>query len=118
MLETYFPILIYLFFAVGISAVLIGGSYLVGVKRPYKEKNAQYECGFAPPSRVMMKFDVRYYLVAILFIIFDIEAAFLYPWAVAFKDIGLLGFIEMVLFLVVLLVGYAYAWKKGALEWE
>ncbi|MGN7612561.1 NADH-quinone oxidoreductase subunit A [Magnetococcales bacterium HHB-1] len=118
MLENYFPILMFLFVVLGISAALIGGSILIGVKRPYKEKQDQYECGFKPPSRVYMRFDVRFYLVAIMFIIFDIEAAFLYPWAVAFSEIGLLGFIEMVLFLFVLLVGYVYAWKKGALEWE
>jgi NADH-quinone oxidoreductase subunit A len=118
MLEGYFPILVFLFVALGMSVFMLGASYLVGVKRPYAEKRDRYECGFTPLSRVRMRFDVRYYLIAILFIIFDIEAAFLFPWAIAFRDIGIIGFVEMMLFLLVLLVGYAYAWKKGALEWE
>ncbi|ABK46120.1 NADH dehydrogenase subunit A [Magnetococcus marinus MC-1] len=118
MLESYFPVLILLVIAGGMAVFMLAASYLVGVKRPYAEKRSQYECGFAPLSRVYIKFDVRFYLLAILFIVFDIEAAFLFPWAVAFKEIGIVGFVEMVLFLVVLLVGYAYAWKKGALEWE
>ncbi|MBF0621933.1 MAG: NADH-quinone oxidoreductase subunit A [Magnetococcales bacterium] len=118
MLESYFPILIFIFIALGMAIFMLVGSMIVGAKNPYPEKNAQYECGFAPLSRVQMKFDVRFYLIAILFIIFDIEAAFMFPWAVAFKEIGFIGFLEMMLFLLVLLVGYAYAWKKGALEWE
>lgn len=118
MLETYFPILVLLGVAMGTAVLMMGGSYIVGPKRPYFEKTDQYECGFEPLDRVRLPFDVRFYLVAILFIVFDIEAAFLFPWAVAFKDIGMLGFIEMILFLLVLLVGYAYVWKKGALEWE
>ncbi len=118
MLESYFPILVFMFIAVGFAIFLLAGNYLVGFKRPYAVKRSQYECGFAPLTRVRMPFDVRYYLVAILFIVFDIEAAFLFPWAIAFKKIGIIGFIEMLLFLFVLLVGYAYAWKKGALEWE
>ncbi|OSM06216.1 NADH-quinone oxidoreductase subunit A [Magnetofaba australis] len=118
MLEGYFPVLMLVFVALGISVFMMAASYILGVKRPYYEKRDQYECGFAPLARVYIQFDVRYYLLAILFIIFDIEAAFLFPWAVAFTDIGLIGFVEMILFLAVLLVGYAYAWKKGALEWE
>ena len=118
MLENYFPILLLLAVALGTAVLMIGGSYLVGARRPYAEKCAQYECGFAPLSRVRMPFDVRFYLISILFVVFDIEAAFMFPWAVAFKEIGIVGFIEMVLFLLVLLVGYAYVWKKGALEWE
>ena len=118
MLENYFPILLLLGVALGTAVLMMGGSYLVGSKRPYAEKNARYECGFAPISRVRIPFDVRFYLIGILFVVFDIEAAFLFPWAVAFKEIGIVGFIEMILFLFVLLVGYAYVWKKGALEWE
>ncbi|MBF0588004.1 MAG: NADH-quinone oxidoreductase subunit A [Magnetococcales bacterium] len=118
MLENYFPILVFLFIAIGFAVFLMAGNYIVGFKRPYDVKTSQYECGFDPIHRVRMPFDVRYYLIAILFIIFDIEAAFLFPWAVAFKQIGIIGFVEMILFLLVLLVGYAYAWKKGALEWE
>lgn len=118
MLENYFPILVFLIMGVGMSVFMLGASYFLGFKNPYDAKRSQYECGFYPLSRIRMRFDVRFYLVAILFIVFDIEAAFMYPWAVAFADLGLLGFVEMMLFLVVLLVGYAYAWKKGALEWE
>jgi NADH-quinone oxidoreductase subunit A len=118
MLETYFPVLVALGIAMGMAVGLMGASYLIGPKNPYAEKQGQYECGFEPFNRIRMQFDVRFYLVAILFIIFDIEAAFMFPWAVAFSDIGIIGFIEMVLFLFVLLVGYVYAWKKGALEWE
>lgn len=118
MLTDYFPILVFLFLAIGMSAFMMGASFLVTPKRGYFEKGDRYECGFKPLSRIRMRFDVRYYLVAILFIVFDIEAAFMFPWAVAFKDIGLIGFVEMLLFMLVLLVGYAYVWKKGALEWE
>ncbi|MBF0144501.1 MAG: NADH-quinone oxidoreductase subunit A [Magnetococcales bacterium] len=95
-----------------------GGSYLVGPRRPYAVKRDQYECGLEPFDRVRMPFDVRFYLFAILFVVFDIETAFLFPWAVAFRDIGFIGFVEMVLFLLVLVAGLVYAWKKGALEWE
>lgn len=118
MLEGYFPILIFFLIAGGAAVFMLGASYLVGPKRPDAEKRSQYECGFEPMQRIRMRFDVRFYLVAILFIVFDLEAAFLFPWAVAFKHIGIVGFVEMVLFLLVLLVGYAYVWKKGALEWE
>jgi NADH-quinone oxidoreductase subunit A len=118
MLETYFPILVFLGIAIGMAVGMMGASYLIGPKNSYDAKCSQYECGFEPFNRIRMQFDVRFYLLAIMFIIFDIEAAFMFPWAVAFTDIGLIGFIEMVLFLFVLLVGYIYAWKKGALEWE
>ncbi|MBF0368065.1 MAG: NADH-quinone oxidoreductase subunit A [Magnetococcales bacterium] len=118
MLENYFPILVFLFLAVGMSVFMLGGSYFLGVKRPYLKKRDQYECGFEPIGSIRIRFDVRFYLIAILFIVFDIEAAFLFPWAMAFFDIGFIGFIEMILFLAMLLVGYVYAWKKGALEWE
>ena len=118
MLENYFPILVLLVVAVGTAVLMMGGSFLVGPRRGYPEKSSQYECGFSPLSRVRLPFDVRFYLLSILFVVFDVEAAFMFPWAVAFKDIGLVGFLEMVIFLLVLLVGYAYVWKKGALEWE
>ncbi|MEO5354515.1 MAG: NADH-quinone oxidoreductase subunit A [Magnetococcus sp. XQGC-1] len=118
MLESYFPILILLLVATGIAAGALGVSYLVGPRRPSAQKDSPYECGFAPFGRIRVQFDVRFYLISILFIVFDIESAFLFPWAVAFSHIGIVGFVEMILFLLVLLVGYAYAWKKGALEWE
>lgn len=118
MLESYFPILVFLGVGLAMAVGMMGASYLLGPKNSYAEKTSQYECGFEPFNRIRLPFDVRFYLLAILFIVFDIEAAFLFPWAVVFKEIGLLGFIEMVLFLAVLLVGYAYVWKKGALEWE
>ncbi|MBF0454743.1 MAG: NADH-quinone oxidoreductase subunit A [Magnetococcales bacterium] len=118
MLENYFPVLVFLGVGLAMAFGMMGASYLLGPKNPYDDKRSQYECGFEPFNRVRMQFDIRFYLLAILFIIFDIEAAFLFPWAVAFTEIGIIGFIEMVLFLFVLLVGYAYAWKKGALEWE
>ncbi len=118
MLANYFPILVFIVLAVGMAAFMMGASYLISPKRPYFVKRDRYECGFTPFNRVRMRFDVRFYLVAILFIVFDIEAAFMFPWAVAFHDIGIIGFIEMILFILVLLVGYAYVWKKGALEWE
>lgn len=118
MLENYFPILILFAAALAIGGGAMGVSYLVGPKHPYHEKLDQYECGFSPLGRIRMRFDVRFYLIAIIFVVFDIESAFLFPWAVAFDSIGLIGFVEMMLFLLVLLVGYAYVWKKGALEWE
>ncbi|MBF0438767.1 MAG: NADH-quinone oxidoreductase subunit A [Magnetococcales bacterium] len=118
MLENYFPILIFLAMAAGMAVFMQGVSFLLGPRKPYAEKRSQYECGFSPLTGIRIPFDVRFYLLAILFIVFDIEAAFLFPWAVAFKQIGFTGFVEMVLFLLVLLVGYAYVWKKGALEWD
>ena len=102
--------------AVGVGPILIG--YLLGTQKPDSEKNSPFECGFEAFEDTRMRFDVRYYLVAILFIIFDLEIAFLFPWAVAFKDIGLVGFWSMMVFLGVLTVGFIYEWRKGALEWE
>ena len=122
MLENYFPILMFILvgIALGVVPVMIGGglSRLLGVHRPDAEKLSPYECGFEPFEDSRMKFDVRYYLVAILFIIFDLEVAFLFPWAVAFGKLGVTGFWSMMVFLAVLTVGFAYEWKKGALEWE
>ena len=122
MLENYIPILMFIFVgvAVGVAPVVAGGvvSRLVGVHRPDPEKLSPYECGFEAFEDARMKFDVRYYLVAILFILFDLEIAFLFPWAVALRDIGASGFWAMMMFLAVLVVGFIYEWKKGALEWE
>ena len=118
MVSLYFPVLVFIAMAVGMAVMMMGASFLVAKQNPYGSKLSQYECGFAAFSNARGKFDVRFYLLAILLIVFDIEAAFMFPWAVAFRDIGFIGFIEMMLFLLVLLVGYAYAWKKGALEWE
>ncbi|HEY5791591.1 MAG TPA: NADH-quinone oxidoreductase subunit A [Gammaproteobacteria bacterium] len=118
MLENYLPILVFLCIglAVGVGAMLAGA--VLGPHRPDPEKNSPYECGFEAFEDARMKFDVRYYLVAILFMIFDLEIAFLFPWAVVLDQIGMFGFLAMVLFLGILVVGFIYEWKKGALEWE
>ena len=122
MLENYFPILLFIFVGIAFGAipVLLGGglSRLLGVHRPDSEKLSPYECGFEAFEDARMKFDVRYYLVAILFILFDLEIAFLFPWAVVLQEIGLFGFLAMMLFLAILVVGFIYEWMKGALEWE
>jgi NADH-quinone oxidoreductase subunit A len=122
MLEEYFPILLFILVgaAVGVAPVVAGGvvSRLVGVHRPDPEKLSPYECGFEAFEDARMKFDVRYYLIAILFILFDLEIAFLFPWAVVLQEIGLFGFVAMMVFLGILVVGFVYEWKKGALEWE
>ena len=118
MLEGYLPILIFFGVAVLFSLGLLFGGKLLAPFRPDSSKNAPYECGFSAFEDARMKFDVRYYLVAILFIIFDLEIAFLFPWAVALDQIGHFGLIAMAIFLGVLVVGFVYEWKKGALEWE
>ena len=118
MLENYLPILIFLAVATAIGLVLLGLGFLFGSGSKDKEKLSPYECGFEPFEDSRMKFDVRYYLVAILFIIFDLETAFLIPWAVSLDVIGGLGFISMMIFLFILTVGFIYEWKKGALEWD
>ncbi|MBK8210002.1 MAG: NADH-quinone oxidoreductase subunit A [Rhodospirillales bacterium] len=118
LLIEYLPILIFIGLAVVIAGVAVGASYIVAGERPDPEKNAAYECGFDPFEDSRGKFDVRFYLVAILFIIFDLEVAFLFPWAVALGDIGVFGFWSMMLFLAILTVGFIYEWRKGALEWE
>src|SRR5918996_1427139 len=118
LLKQYLPILVFIGIAVGLVIAMIGGSYLIARQNPDSEKLSPFECGFAPFSDARGQFDVRFYLVAILFIIFDLEVAFLFPWAVALGDIGLFGFWSMIVFLAVLTVGFAYEWKKGALEWE
>ncbi|MDG1207858.1 MAG: NADH-quinone oxidoreductase subunit A [Paracoccaceae bacterium] len=118
LLREYLPILIFLGLAIALGLALIIAALVLAVRRPDPEKISAYECGFNAFDDARMKFDVRFYLVAILFIIFDLEVAFLFPWAVAFKDIGAFGFISMLVFLAVLTIGFAYEWKKGALEWE
>ena len=118
LLREYLPIVIFLAVAIGLGVVLILAAVIIAVRNPDPEKVSAYECGFNPFDDARMKFDVRFYLVAILFIIFDLEIAFLFPWAVAFKDVGVLGFWSMMVFLGVLTVGFTYEWKKGALEWE
>jgi NADH-quinone oxidoreductase subunit A len=122
MIEQYFPILLFIFvgLAAGLGLPIVGAtlSRLLRVHRPDPEKLSPYECGFEAFEDARMKFDVRYYLVAILFIIFDLEIAFLFPWAVALNEIGTFGFVAMVIFLAVLVVGFVYEWKKGALEWD
>ena len=118
LLIEYLPILVFIGLAVIIAGVAVGASYVVAGERPDPEKNAAYECGFDPFEDSRGMFDVRFYLVAILFIIFDLEVAFLFPWAVALGDIGVFGFWSMMLFLAILTVGFIYEWRKGALEWE
>lgn len=119
MLENYLPILIFMIVGVvvGVAPPTLG--FILGPRKPDSEKNSPYECGFEAFEDARMKFDVRYYLVAILFIIFDLEIAFLFPWAVVFKSsLGLFGFVSMFIFLAILVVGFIYEWQKGALEWE
>ncbi|OKH90094.1 MULTISPECIES: NADH-quinone oxidoreductase subunit A [Thalassospira] len=118
LLSEYLPILIFIGIAVGLSAVIIIASLVLAKQAPDAEKLSAYECGFSPFEDARIKFDVRFYLVAILFIIFDLEVAFLFPWAVTLGDIGTFGFLSMVIFLAVLTIGFVYEWKKGALEWE
>ena len=118
MLENYLPILIFLLIGLALGVVLIAAGYFLGPNRPDSEKMSPYECGFEAFEDARMQFDVRYYLVAILFIIFDLEIAFFFPWAVALKKIGMAGFWAMMLFLGVLVMGFIYEWRKGALEWE
>ena len=117
-LSDYLPILLFLGVSTVMGVVLLGLGTLLGPRRPDAEKGSPYECGFEAFEDARMKFDVRYYLVAILFIIFDLEIAFLFPWAVVFTDLGWQAFAAMGLFLGVLVIGFVYEWKKGALEWE
>ena len=122
MLAAYFPILLFLAIgtAVGVGGIVASGvaARLTGAQNPDSEKNSPYECGFEAFEDARMKFDVRYYLVAILFILFDLEIAFLFPWAIVLQQIGWFGLIAMLIFLGILVVGFIYEWKKGALEWE
>ena len=114
----YLPILIFIFIALGLAVGMTLLSFVVGDSQPDQEKLSAYECGFEPFEDSRMEFDVRFYLVAILFIIFDLEIAFLFPWAISLGNIGILGFISMMIFLFILTVGFIYEWKKGALDWE
>ncbi|HVC54329.1 MAG TPA: NADH-quinone oxidoreductase subunit A [Stellaceae bacterium] len=118
LLSQYFPILVFLVIAGVIALAMIVASFALATQKPNSEKLSPYECGFEPFEDARMRFDVRYYLVAILFIIFDLEVAFLFPWAVSLGDIGMFGFWSMMVFLAVLTVGFIYEWRKGALEWE
>ena len=118
MLEQYFPVLLFIIVGLGLGVIMLSVGSLLAPNRPNPEKLSPYECGFEAFEDARMKFDVRYYLVAILFILFDLEIAFLFPWAVALREIGPAGFWAMMIFLLILVVGFAYEWKKGALDWE
>jgi NADH-quinone oxidoreductase subunit A len=118
LLVNYFPILVFLGLAGLIGVAMVGGSLLAARQKPYPEKLTAYECGFEAFDDARRRFDVRYYLVSILFIIFDLEVAFLFPWAVSLSHIGAFGFLSMLAFLAVLTVGFIYEWNKGALDWE
>ena len=118
MLSEYFPILLFILVGIGVGVMPMMLGRMLAPNRPYPEKLSPYECGFEAFEDARMKFDVRYYLVAILFILFDLEIAFLFPWAVVLNEIGLAGFLAMMLFLAILVVGFVYEWMKGALEWE
>ena len=118
MLDNYIPVLIFIVIGLGLGTVMIMMGAMLGPRRPDSEKQSPYECGFEAFEDSRMKFDVRYYLVAILFIIFDLEIAFLFPWAVVLDEIGMFGFLAMMIFLGILVVGFIYEWRKGALEWE
>ena len=117
-LDPYLPVILFILVgvAVGVAPQVLG--FLLGPRRPDQAKNSPYECGFEAFEDARMKFDVRYYLVAILFILFDLEIAFLFPWAAVINDIGFAGFLSMMVFLAILTVGFVYEWMKGALEWE
>ena len=118
MLEQYFPILLFIGFGLALGFLMLGVGSFVSPSRPDPQKLSPYECGFEAFEDARMKFDVRYYLVAILFILFDLEIAFLFPWAVVLPEIGFFGFASMMVFLLILVIGFIYEWKKGALEWE
>jgi NADH-quinone oxidoreductase subunit A len=118
LLAEYLPILIFLGVAIGLASIMVIASMIVARQRPDAEKLSSYECGFEPFGDARRQFDVRFYLVAILFIIFDLEVAFLFPWALSLAEIGTFGFWSMMIFLGILTIGFIYEWKKGALEWE
>ncbi|MBA3813995.1 MAG: NADH-quinone oxidoreductase subunit A [Alphaproteobacteria bacterium] len=117
-LTDYFSILIFMGTVFGLSLLFVLLSFLRGPRRPNAAKLSPYECGFEPFSDARLKFDVRFYLIAILFLIFDLEIAFLFPWAISLMDIGLFGYFSMMVFLLILTIGFIYEWRKGALEWE
>lgn len=118
MLESYLPILLFIIIGIAFGAIPLLAGFVLAPRRPDAAKRSPYECGFEPFDDAHGKFDVRYYLVAILFIIFDLEIAFLFPWAIVLDDIGVFGLLAMFMFLGILVVGFIYEWKKGALEWE
>ena len=118
MLGEYLPILLFLFVSTGLGIALLVIGWGLGPKRPSSEKLSPYECGFGAFENARGQFDVRYYLIAILFIVFDLEIAFVFPWALVFRELGVFGLIEMGVFLALLVIGFVYVWKKGALEWE
>ena len=118
MLAEYLPVLLFLLVSIIFSVGALSLSFLVSPKKPNNEKLSPYECGFEPFDDARTKFDIRFYLVALLFIIFDLEVAFLFPWAISLKNIGLFGYTSMMIFLIILTIGFIYEWKKGALEWE
>lgn len=116
--EHFLPVALFLLLGLVVSIGMLVAGWFIRPRNPYREKLLTYESGITPFMDAHQKFSIRYYIIAMLFLIFDIEAVFLYPWAVAYNQIGLYGFVEMVIFVIILLVGYFYAWKKGALEWE
>jgi NADH-quinone oxidoreductase subunit A len=118
LLRDYLPLVIFMAIAAGLAIALMASALLIAVRNPDPEKLSAYECGFNPFDDARMKFDVRFYLVSLLFIIFDLEVAFLFPWAIALKQLGIFGFWSMMVFLGVLTIGFIYEWRKGALEWD
>ncbi|MEX0627927.1 MAG: NADH-quinone oxidoreductase subunit A [Cucumibacter sp.] len=118
LLSDYLPVVLFIGLSGVIGLALLVAPFIIAVKRPDSEKVSAYECGFNAFDDARMKFDVRYYLVSILFIVFDLEVAFLFPWAAAFRDVGWFGFWAMMIFLAVLTIGFVYEWRKGALEWD
>ena len=118
MLSAWAPILMFMILVTGLALASVIGSLILGMRKPTPEKEAPYECGMQPVGTARERFSVKFYLVAMLFLLFDIEAVFLFPWAVVYRDLKLFGFFEMLLFIAIVLAGYVYVWKKGALEWE
>jgi NADH-quinone oxidoreductase subunit A len=118
LLREYLPIVIFIGVSIAIGLALMASAMVIAIRNPDPEKVSAYECGFNAFDDARMKFDVRFYLVSILFIIFDLEVAFLFPWAISLKEVGLFGFWSMMIFLTILTIGFVYEWRKGALEWE
>jgi NADH-quinone oxidoreductase subunit A len=116
--EHFLPVVVFLLMGTAVGVGMLFFSWILRPRNPYREKLLTYESGITPFTDAHQKFSIRYYIIAMLFLIFDIEAVFMYPWAVAYNHIGMYGFVEMVIFIAILVVGYLYAWKKGALEWE
>ena len=116
--EIYFPVLLQLVIAMAVAAAMIGGSYLLGKRVRNRVKDLPYECGITPVGNARGRFSVKFYLVAMLFILFDIEAIFLYPWAVVYRELKMFAFVEMLVFIILILAGFFYIWKKGALDWS